>query len=67
MPNIMRDLGNADGCGHELQVMFEDKEFGIIVSHDPDTDQSQRIVFLETQWRALHRLLNEIYGQKQSP
>lgn len=62
MPSIMRDLGDADGCGHGLEVMFEDTGFGIIVSHDPDTDQSQRIVFLESQWRALQRLLNEIYG-----
>jgi hypothetical protein len=63
MHNIMRDLGDANGLGHKLEVMLEGASFGIIVSRNPDTGQSQRIVILESQWRALQKLLNEVYRQ----
>ncbi len=64
MPHITRCLGDDHGHGHELRVILQDDGIAVLLSHNPDTDESGRIVLMETQWRALLHALLGTYGRE---
>ncbi len=64
MPHIMRCLGDDDGHGHELRVILQDDGIALLLSYNPDTDETSRIVLMEKQWRGLLRALLAAYGRE---
>jgi hypothetical protein len=64
MPHITGTLGDDGGHGHELKVIFQDDGIIVVLSHNPDTGESGRVVLMESQWRLLLRQLLEMYGRE---
>ncbi len=64
MSQITRHLGDDGGEGHEIKVIHQDDGTVLLLSHNPDTDEVQRIVLLENQWRLLLRTLLEEHGKE---
>lgn len=64
MPIITRHLGDDDGNGHEIRVLHQDDGIIMLLSRNPDTEEVQRIVLMETQWRMLLRTLLEVHGKE---
>lgn len=64
MANITGQLGDDSGHGHELRVILQDDGIAVLLSRNPDTDESGRIVLMESQWRMLLRLLLKAYGRE---
>lgn len=64
MPYLIRNLGDADGEGHELNLGLMDDGTVILHSSNPDTGETQRIVMLEGQWASLLETLLERYGTR---
>lgn len=64
MPNITGLLGDDDGSGHELKVILQDDGIAVLLSRNPDTDESGRIVLMESQWRMLLHVLLSAYGRE---
>jgi hypothetical protein len=64
MPNISGQLGDDRGHGHELRVILQDDGIAVLLSRNPDTEETSRIVLMESQWRLLLRFLLTIYGRE---
>ena len=64
MPHSICALGDDDGQGHELKVILQDDGIIVVLSHNPDTGESGRVVLMEKQWRLLLRKLLDIYGRE---
>lgn len=64
MANITGHLGDDGGHGHELRVILQDDGIAVLLSRNPDTDESGRIVLMESQWRLLLRELLKAYGRE---
>lgn len=56
------EIGDAGGDGHHLMMEHSEDGTVILVSDNPDTGESQRIVMLEDQWMRLIQQLLETYG-----
>jgi hypothetical protein len=64
MANITWNLGDDDGHGHELKLILQDDGTAVLLSRNPDTEESGRIVLMESQWRMLLRSLLNVYGRE---
>ncbi len=64
MPLVTRHLGDDDGNGHELKVVHQDDGIVVLISHNPDTGELQRVVLMEKQWQLLLHALLDVYGKK---
>ena len=62
MPYLLHTIGDGSGEGHDLNLAHMEDGTVILHSRNPDTDETQRIVILESQWQILLRLLLETYG-----
>jgi hypothetical protein len=63
MSNRITHMGDSGGHGHDLHLTHFDDGTVVLHSFNPDTDEHQRIVLLEDQWRRTLGLLLEIYGK----
>ncbi len=61
---MIEHLGDSGGHGHDLSLVLQDDGTVVLMSRNPDTDERQRIVLLEMQWRLLLRSLMERYGRE---
>ena len=64
MSFVIKNIGDSGGNGHDITVNFMDNGAIVLESYNPDTAESQRIVMLRQQWKALLGMLLENYGTR---